>query len=576
MLNIATIYKKMSNINLKHNYLTNYIITYLGNKRKLIPFIDSVVDNIIQNDCKLKDKQTPILFFDIFAGSGVVSRYSKLKGFCTYSNDLEKYAYAINSAVTKINKNNINELFRPVCEYFSKTHPTMLLIENDSYYIQFINFLNTLNKPENPNSIYFSANYAPKNTEKPDFYTERLFYTQENALKLDAFAEIVHDNFFEHHTLAKHAIMTSIFYHMLWNINTSGTMKGFHHGWGGKGGDALARILSPIQINPFPFIDGNSGEVYCNDATTIFNNLNLPTMDIIYADPPYNQHQYSANYHLLNTFYLNDKYAPGEVVLGSRAGIRVDHNRSAYSKRQEATKAFNLFINNIKTKYLIVSYNNEGIINIEDMIKILSKELTNKITIEQKTHDKFKGGKSTQSSNKVVEYLIVTQYNQHQSQSELNLELDKIKIKTSDNSILDNYYDPKHIQSFIAHSTISKTTNGYNLENEKDIVCQFDQSLKIKTYNKDVLSEELIKNLIPISKTDLIKFYIEYDNLDLAIKNLKYLKIKKYTDSFNFYAVSIFNSLTHRKNQEKLIEKLNKTLLQARGKPLDDFIKSVQ
>jgi hypothetical protein len=49
-----------------HDYLTTQILTYLGNKRALLPFIGAGVEAVKQALGKER-----ITFFDVFAGSGV-------------------------------------------------------------------------------------------------------------------------------------------------------------------------------------------------------------------------------------------------------------------------------------------------------------------------------------------------------------------------------------------------------------------------------------------------------------------------------------------------------------------------
>ena len=91
--------------------------------------------------------------------------------------------------------------------------------------------------------------------------------------------------------------------------NTSGVFKGFHRGWGGSNGTAQYRICSDIELNPpqqsimekriFPL--GDAGKLVhslCDELDGI--------PDIVYLDPPYNQHPYGSNYHVLNTITLWD------------------------------------------------------------------------------------------------------------------------------------------------------------------------------------------------------------------------------------------------------------------------------
>ena len=66
---------------------------YIGSKKKLIDFLDNVVNKIVST---YKDK-TNIKFFDGFAGTGIVgSSFHKKYNFITISNDLEYYSYIIN------------------------------------------------------------------------------------------------------------------------------------------------------------------------------------------------------------------------------------------------------------------------------------------------------------------------------------------------------------------------------------------------------------------------------------------------------------------------------------------------
>ena len=65
----------MKNIYMQENdnFLKEQLITYLGNKRKLLPFIGHEIEKI-DNFLNSKNK---LNIFDGFSGSGVCSRYFK-------------------------------------------------------------------------------------------------------------------------------------------------------------------------------------------------------------------------------------------------------------------------------------------------------------------------------------------------------------------------------------------------------------------------------------------------------------------------------------------------------------------
>ena len=71
-------------------YLTRQLITCIGNKRALLPFIGEAVERV-----RARLGNGPLSFFDAFSGSGIVSRYLRRYARLVVANDLEAYAGAI-------------------------------------------------------------------------------------------------------------------------------------------------------------------------------------------------------------------------------------------------------------------------------------------------------------------------------------------------------------------------------------------------------------------------------------------------------------------------------------------------
>ena len=69
------------------SFLTEQIITYIGNKRSLLDFITKGI-LIVQK--RLNRKKLDI--FDVFTGSGIVARHCKQFSHSLLVNDLEQYA----------------------------------------------------------------------------------------------------------------------------------------------------------------------------------------------------------------------------------------------------------------------------------------------------------------------------------------------------------------------------------------------------------------------------------------------------------------------------------------------------
>jgi adenine-specific DNA-methyltransferase len=358
-------------INFKDSYLTENIITYIGNKRKLLIEISEVVDEIME---KNPDFTTCL---DAFSGSGIVSRLLRRKGFVVYANDLEDYTVPINTA-----------------------HLTLTADPLSSADYAQLNAISSTSAP------YFSKHYAPKDTKNPDLKNERLFYSHENAVIIDGVLELIQN----WQPDKKNAVLASLLYKMSKNINTSGVMKGFYNGFGGPKGQNLQRILGKITIDPLDYIVQPIGRVFQSKAEELYTGTDCPPVDIAYLDPPYNSHQYSSNYHLLNSAVKYDFYDPGSVTAPkSKVGIRRDHNRSAFCSKATAKDSFVKLFNNLQAKYVIISYNNEGILSIDE-IKDLLSDVTTEITVSAKNYKKFGGGYGgyeNTSNTDVKEFFIV-------------------------------------------------------------------------------------------------------------------------------------------------------------------------
>ena len=175
------------------------------------------------------------------------------------------------------------------------------------------------------------------------------------------------------------------------HANTSGVFKGFHKNketglgqFGGSNSDALFRIKGDIVL-PFPvFSNFNCNyTVYNGDSNQIVKEV--PEVDLAYLDPPYNQHPYGSNYFMLNLILENKR--PKEI--SNVSGIPNNWNRSAYNKKQHAYSALSELAENIKAKYILISFNSEGFISLDEMKAMLNK--IGKVQILETSYNTFRG-----------------------------------------------------------------------------------------------------------------------------------------------------------------------------------------
>ena len=384
-------------VDLKHDYLTTQIIAYIGNKRSLLSLIrDAVVSLYGTVPAGLK-------FLDAFAGSGVVSRLAKFLGCEVYSNDWEYFSYVINRGYVEFQLSDIDRLFG------SEEALSVLLAE-----------LNRLPDPPE-NEQYIARYYAPahRDIDKADYRTERLFYTRDNALAIDKIRNRIEMLFPPQDTspdnrLRHDFLVSLLIYQAATHTNTSGVFKACHKGFGGHSGDALTRILAPVHLEIPALIDSvYPCHIFREDSNQLLASGRLPVMDIVYLDPPYNQHQYGSNYHMLNTVALWDKIpAPltlnSKGVLQEKAAIRKDwqKTRSSYCYKDSAAAAFRKLLDGIAARHILVSYSTDGIIPFNLMQEICCRK--GKVKLFTNEYTKYRGGKQSNSRlNTNVEFILI-------------------------------------------------------------------------------------------------------------------------------------------------------------------------
>ena len=354
------------------DYLKDQIITYIGNKRKILPFIERSLNQI-----GIKD----YTFLDLFSGSGIVSRLAKVHGAKKIiANDLEYYSMVLNSVFLRNEEGNKKEFEEMKNEILSKP-----LWEG-----------------------WVCENYAPKDDNDIQ-RGERCFYTRENALLIDSYLESLAELPCE----VADMFLAPLIYEASVHTNTSGVFKGFYKNkqgigqFGGEGKNALQRICGKIDPQ-FPVFCPNETEniIISADASTVVKDTKIVEqakgIDITYIDPPYNQHPYGSNYFMLNA--IAECRCPEEISKVS--GIPKDWNRSIYNNRVDGVMPLLKDIENVKSKYVLLSYSSEAYLPIKDMVAELAKIglITN---LQEIDYNVFRGSRNLSSRpKKLQEYLI--------------------------------------------------------------------------------------------------------------------------------------------------------------------------
>ncbi|EAI8971824.1 DNA adenine methylase, partial [Campylobacter jejuni] len=122
--------------------------------------------------------------------------------------------------------------------------------------------------------------------------------------------------------------------------------------------------------------------------------------DILYLDPPYNSREYGANYHVLNSIAMYDDFIPQ-----GKTGLRA-YEKSAWCKKNLVFDALEDLIKNADFKFIFLSYNDEGLLSLEQIRQIFEKY--GKYDFKSQIYQRFKAdSKRICQQNKTIEYLHI-------------------------------------------------------------------------------------------------------------------------------------------------------------------------
>ena len=324
-------------------YLFHQLIPYIGSKRRLLGLLRDVL-----RAAGLRGGET---FLDLFAGSGVVSRLAKERGLRVVANDWEPYAEALNGC------------------YVACDGPPEVA---GRPYADAIAELNALP----PHKGWVTRHLCPDDDDAVDPARDRQFFQRKNGARIDAIRGRIAewDDAGELTDAAKNCLLAPLLYETCYRSNTSGVFKGFHNGWGGATGTALYRIAGDLRLRPAVFCDnGTRCEVRRQDAAELAAELAAgPPVDFAYLDPPYNQHPYGSNYHVLNTVTLDDRPPLAPKISGrDKAAIRTDWRtarRSPFNARADAVAAYASLLDALHARFIATSYSTDGFVPVERMV----------------------------------------------------------------------------------------------------------------------------------------------------------------------------------------------------------------
>ena len=355
---IATLITQQSATTVKYN--SNKNIRYIGCKHKLLSKIHECVLK-----CTEEISHRPCVLFDAFSGTGTVSSHFSENGFNIIACDILSSAAIITKCKIGITKDDVHftNLVLPTC---------LDPIE------EVLSMLNR--RPEEEG--YIAKTYTPLG--------DRMYFTESNGKKIDAIRKQI-DTWLKEAKISqseKDFLLGTLLIAVSHVSNTAGTYGAYNKTWDKRAEKPLT-LEKCFQLGEIKHtaLQGN-----------VMHYLDSQECDIMYIDPPYNERQYGNYYHLLETIIRNDNPEVKGVT-----GVRdCSDVKSEFCNQRLIESALDTLLKSSKAKYIIMSYNNEGLISKEKIVDLMNKY--GEVIVEDIPYERYNRVKNKGSN--VVEYLF--------------------------------------------------------------------------------------------------------------------------------------------------------------------------
>lgn len=290
------------------------MIKYIGSKRALLTRIAAAIRG------QLPDGGTVC---DLFSGTARVGHALKGAGFRVWSNDHNAYAHVLATAYVQADRERWLERAEGVLAELRAVTPeagwfTRTFCEDARYFT-----------PENGAVIDAMRERIAAMALEPELEAVALVSLMEAADRVDS---------------------------------TAGLQMAYMKQW-------AVRALKPLELRMpdlLPGVAGGPCKATRRDAVELAPEVEA---DLVYLDPPYNQHSYLGNYHCWESLVLWDR---PETYGVANKRIDVRTRKSAFNSKPGIAPALRAVIEGLKAPNLIVSFNDEGYLGRDHLVEMLS------------------------------------------------------------------------------------------------------------------------------------------------------------------------------------------------------------
>lgn len=305
---------------------------------------------------------------DLFAGSGTVGRFFRSRGYRVISTDLMHCSLAFQKVFLECDGPPLFEGVRSIWQNLEPVGVDRIQNAEPSdpdAWEPFLKVVRFLEDELSPREGLLFRQFSPQGP------AGRGYLTPENACRLDAVIDVIRD-------WRRQGKIEEI---ELWLLisciidaadrvaNISGTYGAYLKSW-------QKNARNPLELRAPALVSGPRGEAYRLDAIDCIETMEC---DLLYIDPPYNQRQYAANYHLpevISMLPLEDSDDRIEPLLYGKTGLLPwkDSASPLCSRRgSECRDAMASIIERAPARGIVLSYNEEGILTRDEIEQMLER-----------------------------------------------------------------------------------------------------------------------------------------------------------------------------------------------------------
>lgn len=321
-------------------------IKYLGSKRKLIEPIETIA--------KASGATTAL---DAFTGTTRVAQALKWLGMDVTASDVASYSKAFADCYIAIDADEVD-----IDELASTIDELMALEGTDGYFTQ-------------------------------TFCIDSRFVQPKNGRRVDVMRETIEARYKD--SWMYPVLLTSLIEATDRVDSTTGIQMAYLKKW-------AKRSYNDIELRMPKLIPGG-GSAIMGDVFDVLDKL--PRQNLVYLDPPYNQHRYYTNYHIWETLTRWDKPDYYGVAC-KRVDSKDTATKSDFNSKKRAPATIERLIKTAAAKCdtLVISYNDESWVSKESMIGMLDATSFDAVRVYTFDYDRYVGatiGIYDPSGNKV-------------------------------------------------------------------------------------------------------------------------------------------------------------------------------